>query len=337
MDTEQIKALLARYQDGACTPAETQVVEQWFDNINSRRTHVIDEAALHTQLEEVKMQLQYMLPEAEPSRRKTLLISLGSIAACLLLGLLIFYRTGARKPAVVAASASTRVELPAHSSRVVDNGYMIITTGRGSTEQVALADGSTVTVNASSRLRYPLQFPKDKRQVYLDEGEAYFKVATDPSRAFSVVSGKLTTTALGTAFNIRNYGGEQRITISLLSGKVKVEGTSFRHDASIVLLPSERLDYDCKAIAAQKNSFAKEEEIIGWKQGFLIFKDASFPQVQTEIENRYGVTIVNESHQQVWEYTGFFKDESLQEVVETICLTKNITYQISNDTVYFRD
>lgn len=337
MDTEQIKALLARYQEGACTPAETQVVEQWFDNINSRRSHVMDEAALHTQLEEVKMQLQYMLPERAPRSYKTLIFSLCGIAASLLLGLVIFYKPATRKAFVAAAPTPVRIELPAHSSRVVDNGFMIITTGKGSTEQVALADGSTITVNASSRLRYPLQFPKDKRQVYLDEGEAYFKVATDPSRAFSVVSGKLITTALGTSFNIRNYQGEKRITVSLLSGKVKVEGASGQRDASILLLPSERLDYDCKNIAAQKNSFAKEEEIIGWKQGFLIFKDASFRQVQTEIENRYGVTVVNESNQQAWEYTGFFKDESLQELVETICLTKNITYKISNDTVYFRD
>ncbi|PUZ30356.1 FecR family protein [Chitinophaga costaii] len=336
MDTEQIKALLARYQDNACTPAETQVVEQWFDSINSHRTQVIQEAPLQAQLDEVKMQLQYILPAPTHGVRKVWTIAVASMAASLLL-LAFFYKQSAPPSPAEAVVAAAPIVIPAHSNRVVENGYMIITTGKGSTEQVALADGSTVTVNASSRIRYPLKFPDNKREVYLEEGEAYFNVAKDAARAFRVVSGSLVTTALGTSFNIRAYRQENHITVSLLTGKVKIDGAANRLNQPIVLLPSERLDYDCRSTAGQKNFFTKPEEIIGWKQGFLVFKDASFKEVAIEIGNRYGVTIVNQSCQQEWDYTGFFKDESLQEVIETICISKNINYNISNDTVYFKN
>ncbi len=60
----------------------------------------------------------------------------------------------------------------------------------------------------------------------------------------------------------------------------------------------------------------------------------SYDEVATELENRYNVTVINESGITEWTYTGFFKDESLQEIMETICLTKNISYTLKNDTIF---
>ncbi len=72
---------------------------------------------------------------------------------------------------------------------------------------VTLADGTKVMLNSGSLLRYQENFPSDKREVFL-EGEAFFEVYHDPERPFTVKAGDVSTTALGTSFNIMAYERE---------------------------------------------------------------------------------------------------------------------------------
>nr|WP_253906481.1 FecR family protein [Chitinophaga sp. SYP-B3965] len=219
------------------------------------------------------------------------------------------------------------------ANKVIRNGYVEVSTTKGSTEKVVLADGSTIIVNSSSKLRYPEKFSGKNRSIYLDEGEAFFKVAEDPTHPFVVHSGDIATTALGTSFNIRAYSREKKITVALLTGKVKVDHAQ---KTPVILNPSERLSYDRVSLSMAKTTFEKEDDIVGWKHGFLVFKDASYEELVNEIENRYNVTVINECEAKEWNYTGFFKDENLQEIIETICLTKNISYTIKNDTIFLK-
>src|SRR5690606_30294323 len=121
---------------------------------------------------------------------------------------------------------------------------------KGANERIVLSDGSTIVVNASSRIRYPQQFPAGSRHVYLEEGEAFFTVAPSPASAFTVHAGDLRTTALGTSFNIRDYAHEHRITVALLSGKVQVDRTrdGSSEGQPLILLPNEQVHYDVQSL-----------------------------------------------------------------------------------------
>ena len=314
------------------------IVEQWFEGVNRHSSPPVPDEDLPLQLEAVKQSIQEKI-QAPRSRRLRPWYYIATAAS-------VVFITGAwlytyLKPSRMAAPDAPPMAhtLPVKSSRSVKNGFVELTTAKGATERILLSDGSTIVVNASSRIRYPQQFPATGREVYLEEGEAFFTVAPNTESAFTVHTGDIHTTALGTAFNIRDYAHENRITVALLSGKVKIDRThnGNREGNAVILLPNEQVHYDLQSLQLVKSSFTKPEEITGWKQGYLVFKDASYNEVIAEIENRYGVTIINQSDKKEWKYTGFFKEESLQEVIETICLAKSLSYTISNDTIVLKN
>lgn len=338
MDIEQIRKVLERYTQGKCTDEEVRIIEQWFASVNRHRSAMIQESFLDEQLEEVKMRLQDHVASSgapimplRPRRWRAWAISGAAAVVAGAIALSFLY-----KPTPAGSSVSpvltAEKTAPAKTNRVVRNGFVEITTAKGATEKIVLADGSTVNLNAGSRLRYPVSFSGPNRDLYLEEGEAFFKVAEDPRHPFIVHSRHLATTALGTSFNIRAYSREQRITVALLTGKVKVDHAE--RQETVILLPSEQLSFDTQSLSVAKTTFRQEDDIVGWKHGILAFRDASYSEVATELENRYNVTMVNETGNADWTYTGSFRDESLQEIIETICQIKNISYTLKNDTIF---
>ena len=72
---------------------------------------------------------------------------------------------------------------------------------RGGEYRLVLSDGTSVRLNSGSILRYPVSFSGKERTVELS-GEAFFEVATDSLRPFSVKTDGLVVKAYGTSFNI---------------------------------------------------------------------------------------------------------------------------------------
>lgn len=326
MNLDQIKKILERYNEEKSTAGEKQLIEEWFEGIQEPTTH-IPETVIQQDLADVHAALQRNINV--PRRRS----------------LRPWYYAAAAITMLVAAGSwffqhYTRSAMPAGNTPIatVDNhneirdGFYIVTTVKGKTEHLKLEDGSTVVLNAGSRLRYPVHFGEG-RDLYLEDGEAYFDVAPDPLHHFTVHSGELSTTALGTAFNIRAYRNEQKITVALLSGKVKVTATGTR---PVVLESSEQLSYDLQSLKVTRSTFSTPEAT-GWQQGTLVFKDASYEQVRNAIENTFAVTVINQSDKKAWTYTGSFRQETLQNVLETICLTESLSWSIARDTVTLKN
>jgi len=92
-------------------------------------------------------------------------------------------------------------------------------TGHGERTTITLPDGSQVTLNTDTVVR--TQAMDGRRQVYLDQGQAYFRVAKDPLHPFVVNAAGRTVTAVGTAFDVRV--DHDRFAVTLVEGKVRVE------------------------------------------------------------------------------------------------------------------
>nr|WP_262903164.1 FecR family protein [Chitinophaga rhizophila] len=221
----------------------------------------------------------------------------------------------------------------AESNRTIANGFVTVHTSKGNQEVVTLEDGSKIMLNAATRIRYPEHFSGNSRDIFLEEGEAWFDAATAPNKAFTVHAGNINTTALGTTFNVRAYPHEQQITVALLTGKVKITTAS---QPPVILQPSEQVSFDLRSQQLVKTA-CNTEEAIGWQKGYLVFKDASYEQVRIAIENKYGITIINQSGKKDWTYTGNFRQETLANVIETICLTESLSYSIGKDTVWLKN
>jgi len=100
--------------------------------------------------------------------------------------------------------------------------YPLYNTDIGERRSITLADGSTVDLNARSRLR--IEFTKGERRVVLLEGQALFQVSKDKNRPFIVSSGNATVRAVGTQFDV--YRKPNGTTVTVLEGRVAVYATA---------------------------------------------------------------------------------------------------------------
>lgn len=326
MNLDQIKHILERYNEGQATAGEKQLIEEWFEGIQQPVSHISD-TVIQQDLADVHAALQQ---NVNVPRRRSLRPWYYAAAAITMLVAAAswFFQHYTRSAIPADKAAMAKVD----NHKEIINGFYIVTTVKGKTEHLKLEDGSTVVLNAGSRLRYPIHF-SEGRDLYLEDGEAFFDVAPDPAHHFTVHSGGLSTTALGTSFNIRAYRNEQKITVALLSGKVKVSATGTK---PVVLESSEQLSYDLQSLKVTRTTFSTPEAT-GWQQGTLVFKDASYEQVRNAIENTFAVTVINQSDKKAWTYTGSFRQETLQNVLETICLTESLSWSIARDTVTLKN
>jgi transmembrane sensor len=98
------------------------------------------------------------------------------------------------------------------------NRYPLYSTGIGERRSITLADGSTIDLNARSKLR--IEFSNAERRVELLDGQALFQVAKDKQRPFIVHSRDATVRAVGTQFDV--YRKDSGTTITVLEGRVAV-------------------------------------------------------------------------------------------------------------------
>jgi transmembrane sensor len=196
-----------------------------------------------------------------PLRRKTaplrrgVLIGLGVAAAA----------------AVVALVVTPRLTQPAFTD---------YSTGRGETREVALADGSRLTLGGATTLRVHLG--ARQRDVTLVDGEASFDVAHLEDRPFVVAVGTREVQVLGTEFNILSHAG--RLAVSVRRGLVAVSGGQ---EGTVKLARGQQLAQAPGAVAKVRD--VEPDTAFAWKSGKLIYDRTPLTQVVADL-NRYVAT-----------------------------------------------
>jgi transmembrane sensor len=185
-------------------------------------------------------------------------------------------------------------------------------------KEIILPDNSKVMLNGSSRLKYPKRFNGNSREVDLD-GEAYFEVAHNPSYPFVVHSGKISTTALGTKFNVSCFASDKSITVSLIEGKVKISKKELNEVQPIVILqPDQQLVYSREANVSTVEQF-DADKTIGWKDDILKFDNEPLSQIFVRLERAYGPKFeLGVNSFKDFKVTANFKKESCLTVTEVL-------------------
>jgi len=168
------------------------------------------------------------------------------------------------------------------------NPQVVIATNYGQQLEHLLPDGSLVTLNANSTLKYHSRKP---RTVWL-EGEAFFEIVKKPDtrEKFNVWTADLEVTVLGTSFNV-NTRNEQT-QVFLQEGKVKLELEAMTSQ-SIEMEPGDLIAYSKKhQQLSEKKKNASLLENASWKEGSLIFKDTPLPEALSAIEVIYGINFI---------------------------------------------
>ncbi len=204
---------------------------------------------------------------------------------------------------------------------------------KGRKSRVMLPDGSVVRLNAQSHIRYEEE--EGLRNVYLT-GEAFFEVAEDKTRPFTVYSAEISTTALGTSFNVKAYPSESKIEVFLASGKVEIKEHARKDPSKLVLSPGEGIDYDRNA---RELTYAKEgsNKPLAWTEGIIVFDKADFAQVKVALERWYGVDIeVKGKPDPAWRINGSFENESLVNILNSMAFTTPLDYSIEGNKLIIR-
>ena len=104
----------------------------------------------------------------------------------------------------------------------LSHDMMSLETRPGERAQVTLSDGTTVLLNADSRIEYPVTFQGDERHVKI-HGEALFKVRHDEAHPFVVSTFVSDIRVLGTTFNVLADPQERLFSTTLMEGSVRVQ------------------------------------------------------------------------------------------------------------------
>ena len=194
-------------------------------------------------------------------------------------------------------------------------------TSKGQKSIIMLRDGSKVILNAESSLRYSKNFTDSSRIIEL-EGEAFFEVAKDKSRPFSVIANGIRTTALGTSFNIN--GKNDALKVSLATGKVVVNHDMDPAKGKYFLTPGNAILFnDTEVVQSVFN--AKKD--LYWKDGILYFEHENFEKIVQTLESWYNVKVsIQHPPKNFKTYTGQFNNEPLSNVLENMGFSLGFEY-----------
>jgi transmembrane sensor len=232
----------------------------------------------------------------------------------------------------------------------------------GSRSKITLPDGSSVWLNAGSKLTFDGYFSRKNRRVFL-EGEGYFDVVKTKIPFYVNVTGA-TVKVLGTAFNVKAYPEERIIETTVTRGTVQVfESQENTTDATRIVLyanqkvsiiknaaeppdqtltaaPQNPTVQQARAInPAAINSYRVDRNVVpeiytSWKDQRWIIEREELQSLAVKLERRYNVAFnFRDESLKHYVFSGILKDETLEQVLEAIKLTAPIQYQIDKKQV----
>jgi transmembrane sensor len=235
----------------------------------------------------------------------------------LLLGsLVVYYQMGKRLDQKMASSVIQRVEA-----------------NPGSRIHFTLPDQTEVWLNSGSMLEFPLAMNEmDSRKVKLS-GQGYFKVAHDKEHPFFVETNRLTVKALGTSFDVSDYSNDSQVTSTLEEGSVAL--IDLKGNEITRIHPGQKAIIDKVAMRLVVND-VDTRLTTSWKDGKLIFRNTSLPDVTAQLERWFNCKIHLDERlvDSGLKYTATIQDETLGEVLKMIEISTKIKTRIEKREVY---
>ncbi|MEO6730332.1 MAG: FecR domain-containing protein [Ferruginibacter sp.] len=206
--------------------------------------------------------------------------------------------------------------------------YNTIATPRSRQFQLVLEDGTKVWLNAESSIRFPTTFDKKERRVEIT-GEAYFEVAKNAAKPFTVSVNGMQVQVLGTHFNINSYSDESAIHTTLLEGSVRV----IKDKEAKMLIPGQQAQLGNNgSFNVVKN--VNTSEIVAWKNELFSFHDTDLKNLMRQVARWYDVEIVMPENIGPTTFNGNISRRSnLSDVLKMLELTDEVSFSIEGKKV----
>lgn len=176
-------------------------------------------------------------------------------------------------------------------------------TGRGETRQLTLPDGTALSLDAQTRVQ--VRYFAARREVTLEQGQAFFQVTHLPEQPFVALSGPSRVTVIGTAFRLRyiphSMSGDG-IDVAVAEGAVRVgPRDTWRNDVWRLLsyLPLEDVQRYLTVLRAAQRASSDADgritpqpaipvtEMASWRQSRVVFDNTRLDMALAEFA-RYG-------------------------------------------------
>ena len=211
------------------------------------------------------------------------------------------------------------------------NARYISCTTETTTMIAQLPDGSQVTLNTGSSLKYQKKFGKDQRMVELT-GEAYFEVSPDQSRPFIVNTDKIKIQVLGTSFNVNAYKNNAVIEVVVNTGQVAV--TKEGEITERIILKSGNRGIFSKSDQSLKLSIIEDPNFLSWKTRQFMFEDRSLEEIILTINRIYNSNILITSDSlKDKRVTASFNNQSLEAILNVLAATLDLDIRENNGEI----
>lgn len=247
-------------------------------------------------------------------------IAVAAAAIALIVSSVLLFKPNPADPIPAPAGQLSALTVPvAKRSYVTTNEH----------QKVTLPDGSTVILNNNSTLKIASNFNQERREVEII-GEGYFDIKHDIKKAFIVSSGKVKTTVLGTAFNVRAYINN-KVEVTVTRGKVSVLSG---HNVLGILTPNKRIIVPQTGVRPQVSTVVASNSI-KWQENDLFFDNMTFDAATVILSKKFNtpITIVDDRAKSCRFTATFLQGETLDEVLKVICSFNNAQYHKNADGI----
>jgi ferric-dicitrate binding protein FerR (iron transport regulator) len=274
---KKFKQLLKKHIKGHLNEIDEQLIDSWYDSFGySENIKPLNDPDHADQIEKKLLEKLQEHIQRQPVVKKITVWRYSIAASFLLAGILLFiFHRNQRQQLLL-------------SSRVIV--YDTIATLPGELKKVKLPDSSEVWMNAGSRLRYISGSFTKSREIYLDQGEAFFSVVKDPKRPFQVHTPLVTTRVLGTSFNIKAYAQLNYTSVLVKTGRVKVSVNSGKK--SSLVTADQGLVYDKLSDTLLRKDLPGREAG-SWIDGNTALHEVSFKELALIFYNRYQLKLTS--------------------------------------------
>ncbi len=186
-------------------------------------------------------------------------------------------------------------------------------------------------MNANSKLLYPKEFKKNKRVVEF-EGEAFFEIAKIHNKPFIIKSKKVEIMVLGTSFNVNSNFNEQKIEVTVKTGKVRLYMSKDIKN-SVILEKGDIGSIVNNIVIKNKNT---NPNYLSWKKYFE-FNGETLQNVIKTINIAYNANVVFENTEISKEkISTTFDNQKLDTILKIICKTYNLKMISQNDKIVLK-
>lgn len=201
---------------------------------------------------------------------------------------------------------------------------------RGGEFCLTLSDGTRVWLNSETSIQYPVVFGTKERRVFI-QGEAYFEVAKDAKKPFTVQFMSSSVTVLGTSFNIRAYPEEKQSQTTLAEGSVRI----YSPGSSMLLKPGEQAE-----VKALSGEMVKKEVDVktftSWKNGRFVFEQEPLENIMRTLERWYDIRVIfrDEGAKRISLSGNLKRYGDFSQVMNMLQMTGDVRFELHGNDVY---